>query len=576
MLNLIQNQVDLIQKLAELVKSSKLSMDYNLVEGKLDYLAFFSEAGGFYIFKYLDTVSFNIFFSEYRNLVFVFDQKNISKILAQNDLFLPSNTVDIMLAGYVENSSFPNDLHSQAARKLNQDYELEYQPSTDSLFNTEIELDSFKEMETRLKLLFDLGSNYDTSLPEKLKYLWQEVESPVSEILGKMELKGVYLDKVKLEEISAKLFEKARYFETQIREKLQDPSLNVNSTQQLATSLIKNGFDLQKIAGKGKISTDKDTLDQLSPGDNTGLIKEILEYRTVSKLYSTYTDSFLGQIDSQNRLHGQYSQAQVATGRLSSNSPNLQNIPIRNPEYGPLIRSCFTSPEGYTLVGADYSQFELRLLAHFSGDPTLINAFELNQDIHARTAAEIFEIPLAQVTKEERRVGKTLNFALVYQQGVFATSLQLGVEQKQAKAFMEKYFGRFARVKPFINEVLQKAREVGYVETFLGRRRHFQNLNSGQAMLRKAEERAAFNAVLQGSNADLIKLAMISIEKELKSKNLDGEIVLQVHDELVLEVKSQEAEEIQKIVITQMQAGQPLKVPILVESGLGKNWNECK
>jgi DNA polymerase-1 len=219
---------------------------------------------------------------------------------------------------------------------------------------------------------------------------------------------------------------------------------------------------------------------------------------------------------------------------------------------------------------------ELRLLAHFCEDPVLIDAFAQNQDIHTRTTSEIFEIPINEVTKEQRRLGKTLNFALVYQQGPQATAKQLGIKTKEATAYIEKYFARFAKVKPFVEEVLENARKNGYVETYFGRRRYFENLNSGNDFLRKIDERAAFNAVLQGSNADIIKLAMINLEQRLLQEKLDAKIVLQVHDELVLEAKQEQAEQIKAILIEEMEIKQPLKVPILVEAGVGQSWSDAK
>jgi DNA polymerase-1 len=481
----------------------------------------------------------------------------------------PKNSLCIMLSGFVQNSSLPFDLLAQAERNL------EPQVLADLIeeFNDEHRKLNTQEREAIVSLF--LAKRYFQLFDQKLLDLWQNIESPVAVILGQMELGGVYIDRDKLKIVSDELQTGSIQLQTEVLDLLEAPTLNLNSPSQLGVVLVERGFKLKKTAS-GKISTDREVLEGWEATDETGVIAKILEYRTLSKLFSTYTDSFLKLLDENSRIHGTYNQVQAATGRLSSNNPNLQNIPIRNPKYGPLIRSTFSAPENRVIIAADYSQMELRLLAHFCQDPVLIDAFAQNQDIHARTSSEIFEVEIDQVTKEQRRLGKTLNFALLYQQGPQATAKQLGIKNKEASAYIEKYFNRFAKVKPFIEETIENARKNGCIETYFGRRRYFENLNSGNDFLRKIDERAAFNAVLQGSNADIIKLAMINLETRLKAEKLDGFMVLQVHDELVLEVAQNQAEEIKKVLIEEMEVKQPLKVPILVEAGIGKNWAEAK
>lgn len=421
------------------------------------------------------------------------------------------------------------------------------------------------------------------NLPPQIYELWKEIESPLAFVLAKIENYGVYINKASLEETAEKLSLKVNQLQEEIlgkfgeifSEKENVEHINLNSPAQLGEALKKAGY-LLKETKTGKISTDRAVLEELLLTDENNLIQPILDYRTVAKLSSTYTQTFLQVLDENSRIHTQYNQLGSATGRISSNNPNLQNIPIRNPEYGPLIRSCFAAEKGNSLICADYSQIELRLLAHFCGDEVLTEAFALNQDIHQRTASEIFDVPLEQVTKQQRRLGKTLNFALVYQQGSFATAVQLGISQKEAAAFINKYFAKFSKVKPYIESTIAKAKETGYVETLFGRRRYFENLNSSMVMLRKLDERAAFNAVLQGSNADLIKKAMILLDEKFQKENLKAQIVLQVHDELVVECSTEIAEKVSKIVVETMQLNQPLKVPVLVEAGIGNNWKEGK
>jgi len=579
--NVINNKGDFDQLFQNLDIVTNSSLEVSVIAKQIEFVCLSSKKDGEYttwIIRDQSIESLNQFFGKLVNPVFIFDLKQTYKKTYPLGLILPIQSLDLMIASYVENSSVPGDLGSQAKLNLNQDLGALRVPNvSNDIFGDQMDTKSRGQLAKRMEVMLQLGSDYLDHLPPQLRSLWLDIENPIAVILAKMELGGVHLDRNKLQEVSTELINKAQVLETQIKQTLESPDVNLNSPQQLGVALTKIGFDLSKSTTKGgKVSVDKEVLDSLAVKDTTGIINQISEYRTLTKLSSTYTVNFLAQLDSTSRLHGEYDQVKVATGRLSSSNPNLQNIPIRNPEYGPLIRSCFTAKEGYVLVGADYSQFELRILAHFSGDPKLIEAFGLNQDIHARTASEIFVVPIEEVTKEQRRVGKTLNFALVYQQGVFATANQLGIDQKEAKTFIETYFVTFARVKPFVEEVLTFAKANNYVVTYLGRRRFFQNLDSPTVIIRKAEERAAFNAVLQGSNADLIKKAMIRIDHEIASNGLDAHLVLQVHDELVLEVRADQAEQVRQIVVAAMEDGQPLQVPIVVDSGIGANWRECR
>jgi len=305
------------------------------------------------------------------------------------------------------------------------------------------------------------------------------------------------------------------------------------------------------------------------------IIPKILEYRQLSKLRSTYVDALPKSISARdNRLHGEFNQATTATGRLSSSNPNLQNIPIRS-EVGRRIRKAFIpqDPTSY-LLSADYSQIELRLLAHMCSDETLIDAFKKDQDIHARTSGEIFDVPIEQVTSEMRRIGKTLNFALVYQQGAFATGQDLGISTKEAQSFIDKYFARYPKVRGFLTDTIDEARKTGYVSTLWGRKRYFRFLNDRSDPVRKADERAACNAPIQGSAADLMKLAMIRLDKELTARKMKTKLILQVHDELVLEVPEDELDLAKEVVLKSMQMDQPLQLPLKVDLNVGKSWEK--
>ena len=329
-----------------------------------------------------------------------------------------------------------------------------------------------------------------------------------------------------------------------------------------------------KITKSGQYSTDARTLETLTHHDKTGIIQNILDYRQLSKLISTYTDSLPEQINKKSgNIHCDFNQTITSTGRLSSSNPNLQNIPIRS-ELGRKIRKAFTTSfeNGY-LLSADYSQIELRILAHMSEDPVLVKAFKASEDIHKRTAMEIYGVPENDVTSDMRSHGKTLNFALIYQQGAFATARQLDISQKEAQEFINKYFESFKKVKPFFENLLEEVREKGYTETIYGRRRYFKNLNVRNKALQREDERAACNAPLQGTAADIMKLAMIKLYKKLKEYK--SKLILQVHDELVLDVHPKEKNEIETLVKEAMELGQPLKVPLVVNLAWGKNWYEC-
>lgn len=492
--------------------------------------------------------------------VFVYGTKEVYKLF-ENTLEAPI-FLDLKLATYIENSNLGFSWEDftwryDEALKLN-----------NSDFDNDLNL--IKLFQTQ-----KLGQYFIKNLDPKLLELWQNLESPLARVLAVMEQNGINIDKAKLQEISDELGLETQILAIEIKQILAKPDLNVNSPTQLGPALVNFGLQI-KPKGSGKIPTDKDTLEGLIAVDESGVVSKILDYRTVTKLNSTFAVSFLELLDSNSRIHGVFSQTAAATGRISSNSPNLQNIPIRHPKYSPLLRSCIAAPIGKKLVSADYSQIELRLLAHFCGDELLIKAFENGEDIHQRTASEVFEVPLNDVTKEQRRVGKTLNFALLYQQGPQATGKQLGISTKEAKSIIEKYFEKFPKVRPYLDSTLEFARKNGYVETLFGRRRYFDFINSSDGFMRSTDERAACNAPLQGSNADLIKRAMINLQTKIETENLPAKIILTVHDELVIEVDSDFADKMKTILVTEMELNQPLKVPILVEAGIGQNWAEAK
>jgi len=349
---------------------------------------------------------------------------------------------------------------------------------------------------------------------------------------------------------------------------------NINSTQQLQKVLFEE-LGLKTQGRVKKNSTDASVLESLKSEHE--IIGKLLEYRHLSKLRSTYVDSLPREINKRDgRLHGKFNQTVAVTGRLSSSDPNLQNIPIKT-EVGRRIRRGFTpgSPDS-SLISADYSQIELRLLAHMSGDELLIDAFEKNQDIHARTAGEIFDVPIEEVTSDMRRIGKTINFALVYRQGAYSTGVDLGITTKEAQTFIDKYFSRYPKVQGFLQSTIDDAKRNLYSKTVWGRRRYYSNINDSNGMLRSNDERAACNAPIQGSAADLVKLAMIRLDQDLTAAGSSAKLILQVHDELVLEVPDVDIEATRALVEKAMLLDQPLKVPLKVDFGIGKNWRDAK
>lgn len=523
------------------------------------------------------------FFKIWQGQLFVQNLKFEYKILIRHNCLLPSNTLDTMLASYLHNPDEPHGLKSLALQVFHfpmQPIEALIGPKgKNQKTMNQISIEEVSKYACDdAALTLALGEHYLQNLPANLKKLWQELESPLAFLLAKMELIGVYVNAQKLNYLSDKLKQQIISLENKIIAELNIEHINLNSSQQLGQALKAKGFALNKSTSSGQLSTDSKTLNELAKQDQSGLIQNIIEHRMLSKLRSTYTDSLAQQINPLTlRLHGEFNQALTSTGRLSSSNPNLQNIPVKNQEFGKLIRAAFQAQdEENILISADYSQIELRLLAHYTEEFNLLDAFNKNQDIHLRTAAEVFKVSAKQVTPDMRRLGKTLNFALIYQQGAYATAQQLGISNKKASEFIERYFEAFPLIRPFMEKTLNKAREQGYVETLWGRRRYFKNLNSSIALIRKAEERAAFNAPLQGSAADMMKIAMLKVEEKLKQENLKAKIVLQVHDEIVLEVPKAKLEIVKNILLSEMPIGQPLKVPVEVQLASGQNWAECK
>jgi DNA polymerase-1 len=407
---------------------------------------------------------------------------------------------------------------------------------------------------------------------ERLAHVYGGIEIPVSRVLFAMERHGVLLDAALLEEHGRTLGSRMAAIEQQAYE-VAGHSFNMNSPKQICEILFERlGLPVIKKTPSGSPSTDEDVLQQLAL--DYPLPKLLLDFRALSKLKSTYTDKLPRMVDANGRVHTNYGQAVAVTGRLSSNEPNLQNIPVRNAE-GRRIREAFIAPAGARIVSADYSQIELRIMAHLSQDAGLLDAFARGEDVHRRTAAEVFGTPPDAVSSEQRRYAKVINFGLIYGMSAFGLAQQLGIERSAATSYMERYFARYPGVANYMETTRAQARERGYVETVFGRRLWLPEIRAGNQARRSAAERAAINAPMQGTAADLIKLAMIAVHGWLASAGLATRLVMQVHDELVLEVPDSELERLRAELPGLMAGVAKLSVPLVVEIGSGPNWEQA-
>lgn len=407
---------------------------------------------------------------------------------------------------------------------------------------------------------------------EALCQLYTGLEMPLVPVLAAMERRGVLIDADLLHIQSAELAGRLAILEHEAHA-MAGQAFNLGSPRQLQTLLYeKLELPVLKKTPGGQPSTDESVLQDLA--DMHPLPRLLLEHRTLSKLKSTYTDRLPLQMSASGRLHTSYHQAVTATGRLSSSDPNLQNIPIRS-EAGRRIRQAFIAPPGYRLLAADYSQIELRIMAHLSADPGLLAAFAAGGDVHRSTAAEILGVPQAEVTLEQRRSAKAINFGLIYGMSAFGLARQLGVPQKEAQAYMDVYFQRYPGVREYMESTRTRAKTYGYVETLFGRRLHVPDINARQAQRRQYAERTAINAPMQGSAADIIKRAMLAVDAWIASSGLDVHMIMQVHDELVFEVRDDHVVAAREGIILAMSAVADLAVPLLVEAGTGLNWDEA-
>ncbi|HAS8600211.1 TPA: DNA polymerase I [Vibrio vulnificus] len=504
-----------------------------------------------------------------------------ASVLARYGIEMKGIKHDTMLASYVYNSvGGKHDMDSLALRFLQHScisFEQLAGKGKNQLTFNQIDLNeaavyAAEDADVTLRLHNRLFANIEQD--EKLKAIYQEIEVPLVPVLSRMERTGVLIDDMKLSAQSQEIAVRLGELEQKAYEIAGQP-FNMNSPKQLQTILFEQmGLPVIKKTPSGTPSTAEEVLQELAL--DYPLPSVIMEYRGLAKLKSTYTDKLPKMINPHTgRVHTSYHQAVTATGRLSSTDPNLQNIPIRNEE-GRRIRQAFVAPHGYKILAVDYSQIELRIMAHLSGDQALLDAFQQGKDIHAATAAEIMGVSIEQVSSEQRRRAKAVNFGLIYGMSAFGLAKQLGIPRGEAQAYMDKYFERYPGVMQYMEDTRSNASQHGYVETIFGRRLHLPEITSRNVMRRKAAERAAINAPMQGTAADIIKKAMLLVDQWIQEEgNGRVKLLMQVHDELVFEVEESCLTEIESKVQQLMESAAQLNVPLVAEAGHGDNWDQA-
>lgn len=490
------------------------------------------------------------------NKKYVYSSKELFAYADKIGFEIKNLVFDVTLASYLLN---PNS-SSYDIDKLNGEYEVEtYDGEDEFLCNIAPMIDLCNILEKKIEQC-------------NQKKLLNEIEIPLSNVLAKMENLGFEVDKQGIEDFGKMLKENIENLKSEIYNSV-GREFNINSPKQLGVALFEDLALPCKKKTKSGYSTSADVLESLK--NQHPVVSMVLQYRTLSKLNSTYCEGLLKVIGDDGRIHSSFNQTETRTGRISSTEPNLQNIPVRT-ELGREMRKFFTAREGWVLVDADYSQIELRVLADISGDKNMIDAFKNNQDIHAITASQVFNMPLDFVTGEMRSRAKAVNFGIVYGIGAYSLAKDIGVTNKEAKNYIESYLKHYSGIDKYMHDVVEKAKDTGYVETVFGRRRYLPELSASNGMTRAFGERVARNAPIQGTAADIIKIAMIKVDKRLTEENLEARLVLQVHDELIVECPSHESMRVAMILQEEMEKAVSLSVPLVADSAVGKTWYDAK
>lgn len=537
-----KNTIDLLGKELYIYSNSKS-------KGDIDYLYIIEENE---IIKTTDVDT--VLKSE--NKKYVYSSKELFAYANKKGFEIKNLVFDVTLASYLLN---PNS-SSYDIDKLNGEYEVEtYDGEDEFLCNIAPMIDLCNILEKKIEQC-------------NQKKLLNEIEIPLSNVLAGMENLGFAVDKQGIEDFGKMLKENIENLKSEIYNSV-GREFNINSPKQLGVALFEDLALPCKKKTKSGYSTSADVLESLK--NQHPVVSMVLQYRTLSKLNSTYCEGLLKVIGDDGRIHSSFNQTETRTGRISSTEPNLQNIPVRT-ELGREMRKFFTAREGWVLVDADYSQIELRVLADISGDKNMIDAFKNNQDIHAITASQVFNMPLDFVTGEMRSRAKAVNFGIVYGIGAYSLAKDIGVTNKEAKNYIESYLKHYSGIDKYMHDVVEKAKDTGYVETVFGRRRYLPELSASNGMTRAFGERVARNAPIQGTAADIIKIAMIKVDKRLTEENLEARLVLQVHDELIVECPSHESMRVAMILQEEMEKAVSLSVPLVADSAVGKTWYDAK
>jgi len=500
-------------------------------------------------------------------------------VLANHDIYLVGIAQDSMLESYVLDSTKRHNMDDLALRFLGHNtihFEDIAGKGVKQLTFNQIDLEeagpyAAEDADITLQIHQKLSEALDKE--PALKKVYQEIELPLLKVLLAIERHGVMVDVTMLEKQSKQLAERMKELEQQAYDEAGE-TFNLASPKQLSVILFeKLKIPTQKKTKTGQYSTAEEVLQELAV--DYALPKILLEHRSISKLKSTYTDKLPLQVDKKTgRVHTSYNQTVAATGRLSSTDPNLQNIPIRSEE-GRRIRQAFIAPKGYKMLAADYSQVELRIMAHLSEDESLLKAFADGVDVHRATAAEVFGVGLDEVEPEQRRAAKAINFGLIYGMSAFGLAKQLNIGRYEAQDYIDVYFARYPGVKVYMDKTREQAHDRGYVETVFGRRLYLPEINSRNGQRRQYAERTAINAPMQGTAADIIKRAMIAVDNALSAGKVDAKVVMQVHDELVVEVLAKDVKAVTDLLRMEMEQAATLKVPLVVDIGVGNNWDEA-
>lgn len=501
-----------------------------------------------------------------------YDEKKLYVVLKEKNIEIKNITFDTMLAAYLLEYNLKDDI-AYLSNQLG--YNIPFYETTFGKHANIIpeENQIAKNAVLKAKFIYDTENDLTDKLKKQEMYdLFKNIEMPLGIVLGDMEYDGINVDKKTLEEMGKEILEKTEIISKEIYE-LAGTEFNISSPQQLGEILFEKLELPHGKKGKTGYSTAVDVLNKLK--GKHPIIEKILEYRSLTKLYTTYIEGLIKEIQSDNKIHTIYNQALTRTGRLSSQEPNLQNIPARD-EYGKLIRKAFIPSENSCIISGDYSQIELRILSSIAGVESLIEAFNNDLDIHAKTASDIFKKDISEITSQERRVAKAVNFGIIYGISSYGLSENLNIPTYEAKGFIDNYLNTYPGIKEYMDKTIEKAHELGYVKTLFNRIRIIPELQNKNYMIRQAGERMALNTPIQGTSADIIKKAMVEVQNKIKEKNLKSKMILQIHDELVIDTKKDELEEIKEILKTTMENTYKLNVPLKVDINIGENLYEAK